>query len=469
MQTRPQIFVTWMALMLAAGFCQGATNEFQPQLITLPFNANDVRFIPLEPHGRSALLAVDPVQHQLLIYRQRPWGFTNVADQVLSLPLRTAWVAPCDVDAHPGLELLVSTAGGIAYHRQSNSVFETELRTLVDAAQAFTNDDAPRLLSLATNTSLPVISMTQTVFYTRSPGYEWRPAQPVAVTRTRSGWSDYPRQWTLGQNHSRGLRVHEALRVRPEERAVQANDAIRKLVEELKKETTRLAPGTNTVDINHDGKRDFVLWQVIPALDQRTDVYVFLAEADGRLPDKPTQVLHCRGVPIPLDSTDEQSILSDLKRDGNCELVLMEISSPLTSSGGVLEMALSMGIGCRLAIRTFHGGAFSVTPDAQVPTTLLLTGQELRYWPTFVCGDINGDGRADFLTQRSPAQWNIYLSTPGPDWFTTQPAITFDTPMQGYLTLEDLNDDGRADIVVRQWDDPRLYILLSQSRPPTKP
>ena len=94
MQTRLPILVTWAPLMLAAGLCQGATNEFQPQLITLPFNANAIRFIPLEAHGRAALLAVDPQQHKLLIYRQRPWGFTNVADQVLPLPPRTAWSRP---------------------------------------------------------------------------------------------------------------------------------------------------------------------------------------------------------------------------------------------------------------------------------------------------------------------------------------------------------------------------------------
>lgn len=469
MHRRIQTLATWAALMLAAGVCQGGTNEFRPQLITLPFNANALRFIPLEEHGRAALLAVDPLQRKLLIYRQRPWGFTNVADQVLPLPPRTAWVAPCDVDAHPGLELVVSTAGGIAYYRQNNSVFETELRTLVNAEQVFTNDDTPRLFSLATNTSLPVISMSEAVFYTRNPAHEWRPAEPLALTRTRSGWSDDRQQWTLGQNHSRGLRVEERFQVRPEERAVQSNDAIRKLVEELKKDKTRANPGTNTVDINHDGKVDFVLWQVIPALEPRTDVYAFLAGADGRLPDKPTQVLHCRGVPIPLDSTDEQSLLGDLKRDGNYELVLMEVSSPLASSAGILEMALSMGIGCRLAIRTFHGDAFSVTPDAHIPTTLLLAGQELQHWPTFVCGDMNGDGRADLLAQRSATQWNVYLSKAGPDWFTTQPAITFDTPMPGYLTLEDINGDGRADIVVRQWDDPRVYILVSQPGTAAKP
>ncbi len=469
MHAPPRTLLTATAWLLAAAVCQGATNEFQPQLIALPFNANAVEFIPLEEHGRAALLAVDPVRHKLLIYRQRPWGFTNVADQVLPLPPRTAWVAPCDVDAHPGLELLMSTASGLAYHRQNNGVFEAAPRTLINADQVFTNDDVPRLFPLATNRSLPVITVTQAVLYTRNPAYEWHPVQPVALAGTRSGWTDDRQQWILGQNHSRGLRVQKAMRARPEERAAQANNAIRKLVEELKKNATRANPGTNTVDINHDGKMDFVLWQVIPALEPRTDVYVFLAEADGRLPDKPTQVLRCRGVPIPVDSTDEQSAVTDLKRDGNSELVLMEISSPLTSSAGILEMALSMGIGCRLAIRTFHEGAFSLTPDAQIPTMLLLAGQELQHWPAFVCGDINGDGRPDLLVQRTTTQWNIYLSKAGDDWFTQQPAITFDTPLPGYLTLEDLNGDGRADIVVRQWDDPRVYILLSQPRPAAKP
>ena len=460
--------VTWAAWLLADGLCQGATNEFQPQLITLPFNANAIRFVPLEEHGRAALLAVDPVQHRLLIYRQRPWGFTNVADQVMPLPPRTAWVAPCDVDAHPGLELVMSTAKGVVYHRQNNGFFEAEPRTLVNADQVFTNDDAPRLLSLATNTSLPVIAMTQAVLYTRNSAYEWQSASPVTLTRTRSGWGDDRSEWTLGQNRSRGLHISETFQAGPKETAVQANDSIGKLVEELRKDTSRPIPGTNTVDINHDGKMDFVLWQVIPALEPRTDIYLFLAEADGRLPDKPSQVLHCRGVPIPLDSTDEQSALVDLKRDGNFELVLMEIKSPLTSSAGILEMALSMGIDCGLAIRTFHDGAFSVAPDARIPCTLLI-GQQLQHWPTFVCGDVNGDGRPDLLVQRSTTQWNIYLSMPGDDWFTVQPAITFDTPLPGYLTLEDLNGDGRADIVVRQWDDPRVYILLSRPRSTAKP
>ena len=463
------VIVTWTSLMLAASVCRGATNEFQGQLITLPFHANAIQFIPLEEHGRAALLAVDPVQHRLLIYRQRPWGFTNVADQVLPLPPCTAWVAPCDVDPHPGLELVVSSATGISYHRENNGRFEPELRSLINAGQVFTNDDIPRLLSLATNTSLPVIAaMTQAVLYARNGAYEWQPAEPVDLKQTQSGWSDYRQDWTLGQNRSRGLSIHETFRAGPKEPVVRANDAIRKLVEELRKDTTRPIPGTNSADINHDGKMDFVLWQVIPALEPRTDVYLFMAGADGRLPDKPTQVLHCRGVPIPLDSTEQESVLADLKRDGNSELILMEINSPLTSGAGILEMALSMGIDCGLAIRTFHDGAFSVAPDARIPCTLLI-GQQLQHWPVFVCGDINGDGRPDLLVQRSTTQWNIFLSTPGDSWFTAQPAITFETPLPGYLTIEDINGDGRADIVVRQSDDPRIHILLSRTRSADKP
>jgi len=55
-----------------------------------------------------------------------------------------------------------------------------------------------------------------------------------------------------------------------------------------------------------------------------TDVYVFLRGADDKLPERPTQILHCRGIPIPIGSTFRSSPIADLKGDGTYELVLME-------------------------------------------------------------------------------------------------------------------------------------------------
>src|SRR5689334_2294274 len=82
-----------------------ATNNFLTQTITFPTNVTTSRFASLNNTVVSDLLALDAVEKRILIYRQRSSGFTNIPDQVIALPQKTAWVAPLDVDANPGLEL----------------------------------------------------------------------------------------------------------------------------------------------------------------------------------------------------------------------------------------------------------------------------------------------------------------------------------------------------------------------------
>ena len=59
------------------------------------------------------------------------------------------------------------------------------------------------------------------------------------------------------------------------------------------------------------------LWQVNDKLDFKTDIYIFLRGADQKLPERPTQILHCGGFPIPIGSTYEASPVMDLNGDGD--------------------------------------------------------------------------------------------------------------------------------------------------------
>jgi len=167
-----------LLVFLAANTVRAASNDFQYQMITLPVTGSDFRFEDFDKDGRSDLFAVDPVNKKLLIYRQRTFGFTNAADQVIGLPPQTAWVSLCDVDTHPGLELLMSTGAGLFYYRQNGGVFEEERRSLIKTDQVFTNDDAPVLVSLATNAAIPAISANHAVLYQRNNSFEWGPGQP---------------------------------------------------------------------------------------------------------------------------------------------------------------------------------------------------------------------------------------------------------------------------------------------------
>jgi hypothetical protein len=467
MRMRAAILLLFLALN--AGWA--APVRLLPQVITLPANAGEPLFVDIEGNGRCNLLVIDTVEKKLLNYRQRPDGFSNSPDQVIPLPPQTAWVAPCDVDAHPGLELLMSTATELVYCRQNAGLFESERHPLVEASQAFTNLAFPTLTRLAanqagTNDLIPVISAGQAVLYHRNSAYEWSPGPLLAPDEQQTAWSVNREEWMAGPNPAHSLRVQQSFRAKPEHEPDKepGNEAIRKIIADMKKNAAASPPHMDRVDVDGDGREDLVLWQASGKLDFRTDLYIFLRGADQRLPERPTQILHSPGVPIPIGSTKELSPAHDLSGDGVCELVLLE-PKVASSYSGLLETVLSRGVDCALTIWSFHHGAFSRAPDASVPITILLADwDKLGAWPICIQGDFNGDGRPDLLVRRSETQWNIFCSTAGGRWFAPQPAMTFDTPARGWHEIKDLNGDGLADIIWHEPDERRLSIFMSPSQ-----
>lgn len=461
-------------LAVNAGWTQPI--ELLPRLITLPANAGAPLFVDVDGDTRSDLLVIDPVEKKLLNYHQRPDGFTHIPDQAIPLPPQTAWVALCDVDAHPGLELLMSTATGLVYSRQNAGRFESEQRPLIEASQVFTNFDLPILTSLTTNTAgtndlIPVISAGQAVLYHRNSAYEWSPGPPLALGLQQTAWSvnrtPWLDPWTLGSNPAHTLRVQQSFRAKPEPKRdlEPENEAIRKIIADMKKTAAASAPHLDRVDVDGDGREDLVLWQVSGNLGFKTDIYIFLCGADQQLPGRPTQVLHCRGFPIPIGPRYEWSPVHDLHGDGIDELVLLEFKTSITSASGLLEMALSHGTDWALTIRSSHRGGFSSSPDASVPVKAVLPAEILSGWPFFIQGDFNGDDRPDFLVRRSDTQWIVFFSTTDGRWFAPQPAMTFDAPARGYIEINDLNGDGLSDIVWHEPDEHRLLIFMSPSHP----
>ena len=478
------LLLTTALVLLAAQAGRAGTNAFACQLITLPANvsASAAHFARLDPSGRSDLLALDPVERKLLIFRQRAAGFTNTPDQIIELPPQTAWIAPYDVDVHPGLELLLSTASGLVYYRQDNSVFETQPRSLIRTAQIFTNDDPPLLVNLPTNAAIPVINATNYVLYHRNAAYEWIPGEPVPFSANQDNWYETRNEWTLGASSARRLQTQAThwskspteetglpgkTRGPKFQRAADEtpeNEAIGKIIADLKKATGPWhQPGITQVDLNGDGRTDLILWQVVGEVQFRTDVYVFLRGADGKLPEHPNQVLHCRGFPIPAGSTDRVSPFADLKGDGTYELVLLELKSTVISVGSLVDMALSRGLRWSLNIRTYGHDGFSRSPDGSAEVTCVLPADVLGEWPLFICGDFTGDGRPDFVVQRTSTEWDVYASTNDGTWFQPKPSMSFASPVSGNFEIGDLNGDGRADIVLRGFDDPRMFIFLSQT------
>jgi hypothetical protein len=441
------------------------TNGFLRQKLTLPPTEGETLFEDIDNDGRADLLALEPVARKLLIYRQRQSGFTNAPDQIISLPPQTGWIGVCDVDPHPGVELVMSTATGLFYYRQQNGVFESEPRSLLKASQVLTNVDSPALFSLITNRMLPVISSNETVWYQRNDAFEWSPGQTIPLTLRHSKWRRTRSEWALGANSSRHLRVLESFGSISNDAANEKaeTETIRKLLGGMKMAGQSNGLGTNQVDLDGNGRTDLVLWQAEGDQEPKADIYVFLRGANGQFPERPTQVVHSRGIPIPFGSPFWWLPVCDLRRDGQHQLVLLELKSTFTSASSLVEALVSHGLEWALTIREFHNGTFSRSPDAAIPLTLTLSVQQLREWPLFICGDFNGDGRPDFVVQRSTTQWNIFFSTSDGHWFASQPSMTFETPIPGYFELKDLNGDGRSDIVLRGLDEPTMYIYLTQT------
>ncbi|HSY20101.1 MAG TPA: VCBS repeat-containing protein [Candidatus Acidoferrales bacterium] len=481
MNFNPQRSVVVAGLVLwwtvaGADAVRAAPVQLVPQVITLPAGAGKPIFADVDGDGRAELLVIDQAEKKVLSYHQGANGFASSPDQSIDLPPQTGWVALCDVEAHPGLELLMSTATGLVYLRQNAGRFEAERHTLIAASQVFTNIDNPILITLNTNAAstndvIPVISSEQTVLYHRNADYVWTPDSPLALTAkkmTLSLVSDQQRNpWAMGANAGHRIHIQQSSQVRPDEKDDQEpeNETIRKLVEDMKTRPQSSPVRLDKLDVDGDGREDLVVWQASGTTEFKTDCYIFLRGADGKLPDRPTQSLHGRGLPIPVGSEYLPSPVADLNGDGVYELVLLEFKTSVTSVGGMLDTAISHGLDWALTIRTFRRGAFAASAEASVPLTMILPAEVLNEWPIMIKGDFNGDGRPDLLTRRSNTQWNVYFSSADGRWFASQPAMTFEAPAQGYITVKDLNGDGLADIIWYEPDDNRLSIFMSPSKP----
>ena len=471
---RGMVLAGWLGCAAASGL--GAdTNGFVRQMITLPEKDAPTRFASLSQDGRADLLVVDPAKQTLLIYRQRAWGFTNVPDQVLTMPAQTTWVAPYPVESPTNMELLLSTASGLFYCRQTGGVFEAEPRPLVRAGQVFTDDRHPDLVSLATNAMIPVMTATQAWFYTRNEASAWTSGPPAALTELHGSWSGYANGWSLGQGSAFTMNISQTWRSTPDQAGDDKpeNDAIGALMADMKKAGRWHQPHVSRADLNGDGRADFIPWRVLGDWDRTTDIYVYLRGADGKLPERPSQVLHCLGFPIPVGTSQRPEPVADLKGDGKYDLVLLEPHLQFTSISSVVDTLLSRGVDMALTIRPFTHGAFPRTAEVGVTCKALHSIYGSYQWPFFIYGDFNHDGRPDFVIQRTNDRWEIYCSTNDGHWFQPQPALTVELPGEGYFErhyfeIADLNGDGRADMVSHDLDDPRLFIFLTQPALPTR-
>jgi hypothetical protein len=442
--------------------------EVKAQVVTLPEDSSKPLWVDVNGDGRLDLLVVDRAANSLLIYLQTAAGMAAEPAQVLSLPPGTAWVALSDVAASPGPELVMSAAQGVFYSKQSGAGFETERRLLLECGQAFDGHTLPVMATLVSNPSgagdvVPVFDGGAARLYARDESYVWRQQEERGLPAVPSRFECVAEPWGLGSKRGGAVRVSQGLgaEVKPAVEPEPENDAVRAILADMRKHEQSSPPRIERLDVNRDGREDLLVWQMQGRVDPRTDLYLFLRGTNGQLPEHPTQVLHCSGLPIPIGNSVRWTPVGDIDGDGVCELVVLEPKTIVASPSGVVEMMVTQGLEWWLNVRPWRDGHFSTAPETRVPVRVMLSLERSFSWPVMLNGDFNGDGRLDLLVRASNTRWNVFCSTGDRRWLAPDPAFAFEGSSRGHAEPRDINGDGLSDIVWQEPESRELRIILS--------
>ena len=449
--------------------------EFKRQVITMssdPPWLTGASLMDIDNNGLIDLLAVVRLEHKLQVFRQQKSGFTTAPDQILALPERTAWVGSYDVDAHPGRELLFSTAEGLIYLRQNNGIFEQSPRTLIEAQQVFTTE-YPKIMtepdkSEDVNEFIPVVFPNHAVLYEKDEGDQWRPDRTLDLHMIQPRWQREYLDWMAGSNPSQTVSIRTWFRLstdqdRMDEQKAE-NPAIQKLIDDIRADSNRGYQILQRQDVNGDGREDLVLWKSQRDMNPKTTVLVFIRDRDGRLPVRPTQMLRGSGVPIRVNREQGISPMWDLDGDGKSELILVALKTRVTSWSSLVNIALSGGVDWIFTVRSGRDGDYSGGPDFQMDITSRTPSDRSVEWMFQIDGDFNGDGREDILLERSSNQYDVYLSDADTGFFRRAPPLSLKAPVEAWTTIGDLNSDGISDLLVRERRVSRITVFLSQSK-----
>lgn len=461
-----------MFLLLGAAFAPAV--EFKRQVITMspdPSWLTGSRLMDIDNDGLTDLLAIVPLERQLQVFRQQKSGFTTMPDQTIALPDQTAWVGSYDVDAHPGKELVLSTATGILYLRQNNGVFEPSLRTLIEGQQVFLTE-YPKIMVESDKTEdvnefIPVIFPDHAVLYEKDESSQWRPDRNLDLHMTNSRWQREHLDWMAGSNRSQSISVRTWFRLYEEEDRMDEekgeSPAVQKMIDDVRKNEESTTHGVKRMDVNGDGREDLVLWKSQRNMNPKTVVLVLIRGRDGRLPERPTHMLRGSGVPIRINREQGVSPMWDLDGDGKCDLILLAVKTRLTSWTGLVDIALTGGVDWIFTVRSGRNGDYSGGPDFQMDITSRTPNDRHVEWMFQIDGDFNGDGRGDILLERSSDQYDVYLSDIDTGFFRKEPPMSFKAPVDAWTHIDDFNGDGIDDLFVQERRVTRVTMFLSQS------
>jgi hypothetical protein len=436
----------------------------------------------LDGDGMTDLLTFSPFG-EVFIFIQATSGFRATPDQHFKLDEGTVWWSIADVSADPGKEIVISTGNGVAYYSQKNGLFATEPKTLIEAEQLFAGKTVGhvRLVGGYRAASegkladgIPVIFPDHVVTYVPDDTRQYQPGERTELEYKTRIWGGHRWGLSLGGEDSGFLNVSRRAQYRSEKEKTggEAEDHpyIKQLVEKIK-EKRHHEHFIEEVDINGDGRKDVALGHYPWDIDPKTTLMTFIRRADGSLPEKPDQVLRCRGLPANWDmGRTPSSAFADIDNDGFLDIVLLELKKLPRSLSSVFELLADEGIDWRFAVRFFDPEkGYSKRADYRKDITAILPFMRQMQSMINLRGDFNGDGRPDIMIRRKSVQLEIYLSSEGDELFSRKPALRFRVPARGWPVVHDYNGDNLSDIMIDSEshigpddEEPTITLFLSE-------
>ena len=135
------------------------------------------------------------------------------------------------------------------------------------------------------------------------------------------------------------------------------------------------------------------------------------------------------------------------------------------SLNAIMDYFIRNRVTVDVAIHPNRKGEFSKSPDVVRKVSLKLDEDEGR--PAAASGDFNGDGKDDLIYTPNAGTLNYMLAT-GKERIPDSPTLSRDVPSFGKLVVEDVNRDGKDDVVILYEIEKRkgdLSLLVSDSGP----
>ncbi len=465
-------------LFLLAGFvCAEDTPAFKRQVIQVPMSSPawlQASWKDINGDGLLDLLALVQRDNKAFTYIQDGSGFPLSPTQSIGLPEGTAWITLHDVNQHPGKEMLISTVKGLIYFRQNNGVFEIQPGKLVEAEQIYRNDSRPIFIEPnrwpdGLKNTIPVVFSDHTMIYKIDDNYRLNLEEKVQhqfkSSMKKFNWNS----WSVGGIESDQIRIRTLARGKSDDgdfkKPEEENAYIRNMVEKLREKEMQ-ACSVVREDINGDGVEDVVLVHLIQDVDVKTNFLIFPRQKDGKLSEKPSQVLRCRGMPIRGDYPGPSyfSPFFDINKDGYPEIVMIELKERLISVSSLLEAVISKGLDWVLTVRQFkEGKGYSSVADFKMDITTMLPVSSEFVDSINLGGDFNADGRPDIIIRRDRFQCGIYLSSLSTGYYERESKLQLELLPEGRMFVEDFNSDGISDIYVIDYEKGKIAVFLSES------